>query len=47
MVRLRGLGRLAALMAALALLWAMAAGALSEETASSLRIDFTVQPSVL
>ena len=47
MVRLRGLGRLAALMAALALLWAMAAGALSEETASSLRIDFTVQPSVM
>ena len=47
MVRLRGLGRLAALTAALALLWAMAAGALSEETASSLRIDFTVQPSVM
>ena len=47
MVRLRGLGRLAALTAALALLWALAAGALSEETASSLRIDFTVQPSVM
>ena len=35
------------LTSALALLWAMAAGALSEETASSLRIDFTVQPSVM